>query len=70
LGACVAVPLNAEIDAVTSWDYPVSYGMGGGAPADCDPAEDAAQALSNASNEPRCSSSAAVVRRLRDQAAS
>ncbi|MDP9092646.1 MAG: universal stress protein [Actinomycetota bacterium] len=46
--ACMAVPLNAEIDAVTSWDYPASYGMGGGAPADWDPAEDAARILADA----------------------
>lgn len=46
--ACMAVPLNAEIDAVTSWTYPASYGMGGGAPAEWDPAEDAAQILADA----------------------
>lgn len=45
---CLAVPLHAEIDAVTSWDYPASYGMGGGAPREWDPAEDAAQILADA----------------------
>lgn len=43
-----AVALNAEIDAVTSWDYPASDGVGGGAPAQWDPAEDAAQILADA----------------------
>jgi nucleotide-binding universal stress UspA family protein len=46
--ACLAVALNAEISAVTSWDYPASYGMGGGVPAQWDPAEDAAQILADA----------------------
>ena len=46
--ACIAVPLNAEIDALTSWAYPASYGMGGGAPVEWDPAEDAAQILADA----------------------
>jgi nucleotide-binding universal stress UspA family protein len=46
--ACLAVPLNAEIDAVTAWAYPASYGMGGGALAEWDPAEDAAQILADA----------------------
>ena len=46
--AYLAVALNAEIDAVTSWGYPASYGMGGGAPAEWNPAEDAAQILTDA----------------------
>ncbi len=46
--ARLAIPLNAEIDAVTSWIYPASYGMGSGPPADWDPAEDAAQILADA----------------------
>jgi nucleotide-binding universal stress UspA family protein len=46
--ARMAEPLNAEIDAVTSWHYPTSYGMGGGAPAEWDPAQDAAQILDDA----------------------
>jgi nucleotide-binding universal stress UspA family protein len=45
--ASLAVPLDAEIDAVTSWNYPTSYGMGGGAPAEWDPAEDAAKILTD-----------------------
>jgi nucleotide-binding universal stress UspA family protein len=46
--ACMAVPLNAEIDAVTSWDYPASYGVGGGALPEWDPADDAANILGDA----------------------
>jgi nucleotide-binding universal stress UspA family protein len=46
--ARMAAPLDAEIDAVTSWHYPTSYGMGGGAPAEWDPAQDAAQILADA----------------------
>lgn len=44
----MADALHAEIDAVTSWDYPASYGMGGGVPAEWDPAADAAEVLRDA----------------------
>jgi nucleotide-binding universal stress UspA family protein len=41
--ARIAAPLEAEIDAITSWEYPANFGMGGAAPLDWDPAADAAR---------------------------
>jgi nucleotide-binding universal stress UspA family protein len=48
--ARVATVLDAEIDAVTSWEFPASYGLAGGA-GDWRPDTDAAQLLAIALKE-------------------
>jgi nucleotide-binding universal stress UspA family protein len=40
--------IGAEIDAITTWEYPATYGMSAGLPAEWNPAEDAAQTLATA----------------------